>query len=294
MQRLADQVSAVFVPAVIVISLLTLAGWLLAGPSAAAAFSAAVAVIVIACPCALGLATPTALMVGSGRGAQLGIVIRGPEVLERTRQVTTVMLDKTGTVTRGQDGGERDRRGCRRRERSSCYGSPPPPRTPASIRLGARSLPMAASSSGHSPVRRASRARAGLGVQAVVDGRAVAVGRPAFLTDVAPRCPTSWPRMPRLEAAGDDGRRRRLGRERPRPDRRLRPDQADERRRDLRDCGALGLPPVLLTGDNERAALAAVADQVGIERVIAGVLPDQKAAEVARLQAAGRGGCDGR
>ena len=101
-QRLADRVSGVFVPMVIALSVLTLAEWLLSGASAAAAFSASVAVLIIACPCALGLATPTALMVGSGRGAQLGILIRGPETLERTRQVTTIVLDKTGTVTEGR------------------------------------------------------------------------------------------------------------------------------------------------------------------------------------------------
>ena len=101
-QRLADRVSAVFVPVVMALSLLTLAGWLLAGASAATAFTAAVAVLIIACPCALGLATPTALMVGTGRGAQLGILIKGPEVLEQTRRVTTIVLDKTGTVTEGR------------------------------------------------------------------------------------------------------------------------------------------------------------------------------------------------
>ena len=101
-QRLADRVSAVFVPVVIALSLLTLAGWLALGGTAAAAFTAAVAVVIIACPCALGLATPTALMVGSGRGAQLGILIKGPETLEQTRQVTTIVLDKTGTVTEGK------------------------------------------------------------------------------------------------------------------------------------------------------------------------------------------------
>ncbi len=101
-QRLADRVSAVFVPVVIVLSLLTLAGWLLAGASAATAFTAAVAVLIIACPCALGLATPTALMVGTGRGAQMGVLIKGPEILEQTRRVDTIVLDKTGTVTEGR------------------------------------------------------------------------------------------------------------------------------------------------------------------------------------------------
>jgi Cu+-exporting ATPase len=101
-QRLADRISAVFVPVVMAISLATLALWLLSGAGAGKAFTAAVAVLVIACPCALGLATPAALMVGLGRGAQLGVLIRGPEVLERTRRITTVVLDKTGTVTEGR------------------------------------------------------------------------------------------------------------------------------------------------------------------------------------------------
>src|SRR5262249_30783892 len=101
-QRLADRVSGIFVPIVIALSLLTLAGWLAFGASAASAFTAAVAVLIIACPCALGLATPTALMVGTGRGAQLGVLIKGPEILERTRQVDTIVLDKTGTVTEGK------------------------------------------------------------------------------------------------------------------------------------------------------------------------------------------------
>ena len=102
MQRLADRVSAIFVPVVIVLSLLTLAGWLAFGDSASTAFTAAVAVLIIACPCALGLATPTALMVGTGRGAQMGILIKGPEILEQTRRVDTILLDKTGTVTEGK------------------------------------------------------------------------------------------------------------------------------------------------------------------------------------------------
>ena len=101
-QRLADRISGVFVPVVVALSLATLAGWLIATGDASAAFTAAVAVLIIACPCALGLATPTALLVGTGRGAQLGIIIRGPEILERTRKATTVVLDKTGTVTEGR------------------------------------------------------------------------------------------------------------------------------------------------------------------------------------------------
>ena len=118
-QRLVDRVSAVFVPIVIALSLATLGGWLLVTGDVSAAFTAAVAVLIIACPCALGLATPTALMVGTGRGAQLGILIRGPEVLEQTRRVTTIVLDKTGTVTEGSAGGRRRRRRRRRRPRGA-------------------------------------------------------------------------------------------------------------------------------------------------------------------------------
>ena len=284
-QRLADRVSAIFVPAVIVVSLLTLAGWLLAGSSAASAFSAAVAVIVIACPCALGLATPTALMVGSGRGAQLGIVIRGPEVLERTRQVTTVMLDKTGTVTEG------------RMEVSSIV-------TAAGVD-SAQLLRLAAAAEDASehPIGRAIATHgreqfgalphatsftstAGLGVQAAVDGRAVTVGRPAFLAERGATVPDILTtETTNLEAVGAtvvavawDGIARGLIA----VSDRIRPTSAAA----ISDLRRLGLRPVLLTGDNEPAALA-VAAQVGIERVIAGVLPDQKAAEVARLRRQG-------
>ncbi len=284
-QRLADRVSAVFVPAVIVVSLLTLAGWLLAGSSAAAAFSAAVAVIVIACPCALGLATPTALMVGSGRGAQLGIVIRGPEVLERTRQVTTVMLDKTGTVTEGKMA-------------VSAIVAAAGVESAQLLRLAA-----AAEDASEHPIGRALAAHgreqfgplpraasftstAGLGVRALVDGRAVEVGRPAFLTERGATLPDVLAtQATELEAAGAtvvavawDGSARGLIA----VSDRIRPTSAAA----ISEMRRLGLRPVLLTGDNEPAALAA-AGQVGIERVIAGVLPDQKAAEVARLRQQG-------
>ena len=147
-QRLADRVSGVFVPVVIGLSLVTLAGWLMLGGTAAAAFTAAVAVVIIACPCALGLATPTALMVGTGRGAQLGILIKGPEILEQTRQVTTIVLDKTGTITEGRMeltalvAAE----GC---PRTSCCGWPRASRMPASTRSPGRSPSAAASGSAH-------------------------------------------------------------------------------------------------------------------------------------------------
>ena len=284
-QRLADRVSAVFVPVVIAVSLLTLVGWLAFGASAAAAFTAAVAVIVIACPCALGLATPTALMVGTGRGAQLGIVIKGPEILERTRQLTTIVLDKTGTVTEG------------RMAVSAALAAPGTEQTEL-VRLAA-----GAEDASEHPIARAvaeyGRAqlgalptaesfanRAGLGVQAVVDGHAVLVGRPAFLAEWSVKLPDDLnAQAERLEEKGNtviavawDGAARGLIAVADQ----IRPSSAQA----IAELKGLGLQPVLLTGDNERAARA-VADQVGIERVLAGVLPDQKAAEVIRLQQQG-------
>jgi Cu+-exporting ATPase len=284
-QRLADRVSAVFVPVVIAVSLLTLVGWLAFGASAAAAFTAAVAVIVIACPCALGLATPTALMVGTGRGAQLGIVIKGPEILERTRQLTTIVLDKTGTVTEG------------RMAVSAALAAPGTEQTEL-VRLAA-----GAEDASEHPIARAvaeyGRAqlgalptaesfanRAGLGVQAVVDGHAVLVGRPAFLAEWSVKLPDDLnAQAERLEEKGNtviavawDGAARGLIAVADQ----IKPSSAQA----IAELKGLGLQPVLLTGDNERAARA-VADQVGIERVLAGVLPDQKAAEVIRLQQQG-------
>ncbi len=282
-QRLADRVSAVFVPCVIGISLLTLAGWLLSGAGAAVAFSAAVAVIVIACPCALGLATPTALMVGVGRGAQLGIVIRGPEVLERTRLVTTVVLDKTGTLTRGrmavssvvaQYGVEQAE--LMRLAAGAEDGSGHPIARAivrhAHERIGA-ALPRAETFT----------SRTGLGVQAVVDGRAIAIGRPTLLKQMDITLPDELiADTERLEASGDtvvavawDGAARGLIA----LSDQIKPGSVAA----LTELRALGLSPVLLTGDNERAARA-VAEQVGIERVIAGVMPAEKASEITRLQ----------
>ncbi len=282
-QRLADRVSAVFVPCVIGISLLTLAGWLLSGAGAAAAFSAAVAVIVIACPCALGLATPTALMVGVGRGAQLGIVIRGPEVLERTRLVTTVVLDKTGTVTRGrmavssvvaQHGVEQAE--LVRLAAGAEDGSGHPI---------ARAIVRHADEQIGGALRRAESftSRTGLGVQAVVDGLAIVIGRPAFLKQMDITLPDELTAdAERLEASGDtvvavawDGAARGLIA----LSDQIKPGSAAA----ITGLRALGLSPVLLTGDNERAARA-VAEQMGIERVIAGVMPAEKAAEITRLQ----------
>ncbi|HVA74809.1 MAG TPA: heavy metal translocating P-type ATPase [Acidimicrobiales bacterium] len=285
-QRLADQVSAIFVPVVIAVSALTLAGWLLLGAAATTfAFTAAVAVIVIACPCALGLATPTALMVGTGRGAQLGIVIKGPEVLEHTRQITTIVLDKTGTLTEGKmavsalvpaDGvGEEELL-------RLAAGAEDPSEHPIARAIAAHGRDRL----GTLPAAEGFSARAGLGIEAVVDGHAVVIGRPSLLGDWAvPLSDDLAAEAERLESTGStvvgvaaDGKA--LGilavADRVKP----------TSRQAISELRALGLTPVLLTGDNERAART-VAAQVGIDRVLAGVLPGDKVAEVARLQAAG-------
>ena len=183
MQRLADRVSAVFVPVVIGVAVVTLAGWLAAGQPAGAAFTAAVAVLIIACPCALGLATPTALLVGTGRGAQLGILIKGPEVLESTRAVDTIVLDKTGTVTTGRMSLV-DVAAAPGVDAASCCGWPGRSRTPPSTRSPRPSRPAprrATARRPSCPPWRASPAPRGLGVSGVVDGHAVALGRAGWL-----------------------------------------------------------------------------------------------------------------
>ena len=285
-QRLADRVSGVFVPVVIGLSLLTLIGWLLlSGSGTAAAFTAAVAVVVIACPCALGLATPTALMVGTGRGAQLGIVIKGPEVLEQTRKVTTVVFDKTGTLTEGrmQVGSLVPAAGVPEEDlvrlAAAAEDGSEHPIARAIAEYGRKSL-------GQLPPAEGFRSRAGLGVEAVVEGNAVIVGRPSLLADwgiVLDRALSAEAEV--LEGKGTTvvavaSDRQVLGlvalSDRPKSTSR----QAVAQLRDL------GLTPVLLTGDNERTARA-VAAEVGIEQVLAGVLPEGKAAEVRRLQEAG-------
>ncbi len=297
-QRLADRVSAVFVPVVIVIALGVLAAWLAAGYGPAAAFTAAVAVLIIACPCAMGLATPTAILVGTGRGAQLGILIKGPEVLESTRSVDTIVLDKTGTVTTGKMSladaavapGE-DLRVLLRLAGAAEDGSAHP--IAAAIAAGARRRLAADQPDGTVPGAELPQAEEyasyhGLGVTAVVDGHAVAVGRASWLADqwAQPVPPSLAGRAAQAEAAGQtavfaawDGEVRGL----------LvvadtvKPTSAAAVAR-LR---GMGLRPVLLTGDNERAARA-VARQVGIDEVIAGVLPEGKATAIKELQAAGR------
>ncbi len=285
-QRLADRISAVFVPIVMGVSALTLVGWLVVGGAATtAAFTAAVAVIVIACPCALGLATPTAIMVGTGRGAQLGIVIKGPEVLEQTRQVTTVVLDKTGTLTEGAmavsavvpaDGVDEAEL---LRLAAGAEDASEHPIARAIAAAGRERL-------GELPAVESFTARAGLGVEAVVDGHGVVIGRPGLLADRGVSLPARLTaEADRLEAAGStvvgvawDGEARGLVAVADR----VKPTS----RQAVADLRALGLTPVLLTGDNERTARA-VAAEVGIDRVLADVLPGEKAAEVARLQAAG-------
>ncbi|WP_210650914.1 cation-translocating P-type ATPase [Nocardioides sp. SYSU D00065] len=281
-QRLADRVSGIFVPVVIGLAVATLGFWLGAGAGTTAAFTAAVAVLIIACPCALGLATPTALMVGTGRGAQLGILIKGPEVLESTRRVDTVVLDKTGTVTTGE---------------MTVHDVVAAPGESAD---DVRRLAAALESASEHPIGRAIAAvpgslpavedfanREGLGVQGVVDGHAVVVGRPSLLAEWAQHLP---PELSGAVAAaqgagrtavavGWDGRARGVivvGDT-------VKPTSAEAVAR-LR---GLGLTPVLLTGDNAAAARH-VADQVGIDTVVADVLPSDKVAEVQRLQAAGK------
>ena len=287
-QRLADRISGIFVPIVIALSLATLGFWLAIGAGAAAAFTAAVAVLIIACPCALGLATPTALMVGTGRGAQLGILIKGPEVLERTRTVDTVVLDKTGTVTTGQmtmehvvadDGESAD----------------------DVLRVAA-----ALEDASEHPIGRAITSAAkgrfgeleqvedvssieGLGIQGTVSGRTVLVGRPRLLEDRShPLSESLTRRLAEAQAAGGtavvvgwDGRARGFV---------VVADKVkDSSAEAIVRLRALGLRPILLTGDHEVVARS-VATQVGIEPtdVIAGVMPAEKVETIKRLQSQGR------
>jgi P-type Cu+ transporter len=278
-QRLADRVSAVFVPAVAALALATLVGWLVAGQGAGDAVSAAVAVLIIACPCALGLATPTALMVGTARGAQLGLLIRGPEVLESTREVDTVLLDKTGTVTTG---------------RMSLVEVVAEDRGEALQLVGA--LEDASEHPVGQAIARAALAEFGLlpavhdfvatpgaGVAGEVGGRRVAAGRAAFLGAPVPAVLEAARRAAEergataVLAAWDDEVRAVLV-----VADTVKPGSADA----VAALRALGLTPVLLTGDN-RATAEAVAAAVGIDEVVAEVLPADKAQAVSRLQADG-------
>jgi Cu+-exporting ATPase len=284
-QRLADRVSAVFVPIVIGIALATLAGWLVATGSTADAFTAAVAVLIIACPCALGLATPTALMVGTGRGAQLGIVIKGPEILEQTRRITTIVLDKTGTITEGRmwvtsvvPGPTCDRETLLRLAGSAEAASEHP--------IAQAIAEAARSQLGRLDDIESFVNRPGVGIEAVVDGHAVALGRRSMLADWGLELPDEL--VSPLETAERDGHTAVVAAvdgqvaglfvvgDRIKA---TSPEAVAELRQ-------MGLTPLLLTGDNAVTA-ESVGGEVGIDRVIAGVLPPDKRAEVARLQAAG-------
>ena len=259
-QRIADRISGIFVPIVIVLSLLTLAGWLAFGASAATAFSAAVAVLIIACPCALGLATPTALMVGTGRGAQLGVLIKGPEILERTREVDTIVLDKTGTVTEGrmQLAEISLVNGATRSEVLRLAGAV----EAASEHPIAQAVARAAHDElGDLPSVSEFRDEPGVGVRGTVEEREVSVGRRDGRIEV------SWDNVPRAMLVVRDT---------------VRPSSAEA----IAELRALGLTPVLLTGDGRETA-DRVAAEVGIERVLAEVYPEDKVAEIQRLQVEG-------
>ncbi|MCA2204642.1 heavy metal translocating P-type ATPase [Streptomyces griseoincarnatus] len=286
-QRLADRISAVFVPVVIALALATLGFWIGNGAGATAAFTAAVAVLIIACPCALGLATPTALMVGTGRGAQLGILIKGPEVLESTRRVDTVVLDKTGTVTTGRmsvlavHSPDSDERDVLRLAGALEHASEHP--------IARAVADAALAELGTLPAPEDFRAVPGLGVQGMVEGHAVLVGRPRLMTDWSLPLPASLARtLDATEAAGRtavlvawDGEVRAVLEV---------ADTVKEASPEaIRRLRALGLRPVLLTGDNEAVARS-VAREVGIapDDVIAEVLPQDKVDVVKRLQSRGR------
>ncbi|MFD0063850.1 heavy metal translocating P-type ATPase [Streptomyces sp. NPDC056690] len=285
-QRLADRISAVFVPVVIGLALATLGFWLGNGAGITAAFTAAVAVLIIACPCALGLATPTALMVGTGRGAQLGILIKGPEVLETTRAVDTIVLDKTGTVTTGRmkllathvadgtDAGEV------LRVAGALEHSSEHPIAQA-IADGAREKV------GELGVVEDFAGLPGLGVQGIVDGHAVLVGRAKLLGEWEIRLPAELERArAEAEAAGRtavavawDGQARAVLEV---------ADAVKETSAEaVRRLRGLGLTPILLTGDNEAVARS-VAAEAGIDEVIAEVMPQDKVDVVKRLQGEGR------
>jgi Cu+-exporting ATPase len=285
-QRLADRVAGVFVPAVIALAIATLGWWLASGAGAAAAFGAGVAVLIIACPCALGLATPTALLVGTGRGAQLGILIKGPEVLESTRRVDTVVLDKTGTVTTGQmtllevhtAGGVAATEALRLAGAAEDASGHPIARA---IARGA------AERVGTLPPVREFRALEGLGVKAVVDGHAVLVGRNALLEQqdqplpdglAAAQAAAARQGRTAVAVAWDGAARAVLV-----VADTAKPTSATA----VTQLRQLGLTPVLLTGDN-LAAARSVAAQVGIDQVIAEVLPADKVEVVKRLQSDGR------
>ncbi len=311
-QRLADRVSAVFVPVVLLLSLLTLAGWIATGNSTQEAFTAAVAVLIIACPCALGLATPTALLVGTGRGAQLGILIRGPEVLESTRRVDTIVLDKTGTLTEGRmqvvavhpaHGTDADLLLARAGAIEDASEHPIGEAIAAAARSATETTGIPGGS-GASPTAGSTgtttstssvvpadvsdfRAVPGLGVEGLVGGVHVAAGRLSWLAE-------AWAGPVPAELSGAVTRARDAGhtiigvawdgsvRGAIEVADTVKPSSA----RAVSDLRALGLTPVLLTGDNKRAA-ESIAGDVGIDRVVAEVLPEGKVQAVRALQSDG-------
>jgi Cu+-exporting ATPase len=294
-QRLADRISAVFVPVVIALAVATLGFWLGNGAGASFAFTAAVAVLIIACPCALGLATPTALLVGTGRGAQLGLLIKGPEVLESTQAIDTVVLDKTGTVTSGEMSvvAVRAAPGADEREVLRFAGAVE----------DASEHPIAAAIAARAkeefvllPAVDEFASEAGIGVRGVVEGHSVVVGRASevslsTLYGIAVQSRHAVP--PELESARDEAESRGQTATAVGWDGEVRGlvVVADSVKPSSREAIAqlreLELRPVLLTGDNEATARA-VAAEVGIEEVIAEVLPAEKAATVERLQSEGR------
>ena len=285
-QRLADRVSGIFVPVVIGIAVATLAAWLGAGFPVSAAFTAAVAVLIIACPCALGLATPTALLVGTGRGAQLGVLIKGPEVLESTREVDTIVLDKTGTVTTGTmtlseviaaDGVSQE-------ELLRLAGA----LEDASEHPIAQAIAKAAAAEvGQLPTPEDFATIEGKGVQGVVEGHAVLVGRESLLEDWSQRLDVDLVQAKaRAEARGMtavavgwDGSARGVL---------VVADLVKPTSHEaIAQLRSLGLTPVLLTGDN-RIVAKQIAAEVGIEHVMAEVMPRDKVDVISRLQADGK------
>ena len=284
-QRLADRVSSIFVPIVIALAAATLAFWLAAGESSAFAFTAAVAVLIIACPCALGLATPTALMVGTGRGAQLGLLIKGPVVLESTRRVDTVVLDKTGTVTTGKMSladvalADEVERGKALRVVGALEN--------ASEHPIAQAIAKSAASEGELPRVERFANREGLGAEGAVAGHELVVGRPALLAELGMPLSEELDAARReAEAKGRtaiaaswDGQARAVFVVADT----IKPSSAEA----ITQLRELGLRPVLLTGDNETTAKR-VAAEVNIDEVIAEVLPADKVEVIRRLQDEGR------
>ncbi|WP_263310332.1 heavy metal translocating P-type ATPase [Brachybacterium atlanticum] len=288
-QRLADRVSGIFVPIVFVIAIAVLAAWLLTGNGAEAAFTAAVAVLIIACPCALGLATPTALLVGTGRGAQMGILLKGPEVLESTRRVDTVLLDKTGTVTTGRmtlteavAAPGTDPAELLRRAGAVENASEHPIAQAIAQGAAARG---AAGADGTLPEVTDFENLAGRGVRGTVEGARVLVGRENLLDGVAMPAELAAAKASaeaRGETAvvvvwGGEARGVLVVADT------VKPSSAEA----ITQLKGLGLTPVLLTGDN-RAVAEHIAAEVGIDEVIAEVMPEDKIAEVTRLQEQGR------